>query len=61
MKIKRIIKNLYFKRSLKSNNGKNISRNFSRAVVVSVVSVQFQIVPCSSWYLFLRSTGRLNA
>ena len=34
-----------------------MSRNFSGAVAGSVVSVQFQIVPCSSLYFFLRSIG----
>ena len=34
-----------------SSSSKNISRNFSGAVVGSVGSVQFQIVPCSSLYL----------
>ena len=43
MKIKGIIKNL---KKLKSDNSKNISRNFS-GVVGSVGSVQFQIVPCT--------------
>ena len=37
-----------------------ISRNFSGAVVGSVGSVQFQIVPCSSLYLFSRSIGSLQ-
>ena len=39
------------------DNSKNISRNFSGAVVGSVGSVQFQIVPCSSLNLFSRSIG----
>ena len=45
MKIKGVIKNL---KTLKSDS-ENISRNFSGAVVGSVGSVQFQIVPCSSY------------
>ena len=49
MKTKEIIKNLHF---LKSNNRKNISRNFSGAAEDSVGSVQFQIVPCFSLYFF---------
>ena len=49
MKIKGVIKNLNLKK-IKSDNSKNISRNFSGAVVGSVGSVQFQIVPCSSLY-----------
>jgi len=57
MKTKEIIKNLHF---LKSNNRKNISRNFSGAAEDSVGSVQFQIVPCSSLYLFSRSLGPLQ-
>ena len=48
MKIKGVIKNLIFLKKLKSDNSKNISRNFSGAVEGSVESVQFQIVPCSS-------------
>ena len=59
MKIKGVIKNLNLKK-IKSDNSKNISRNFSGAVVGSVGSVQFQIVPCSSLYLFSRSTGPLQ-
>ena len=59
MKIKGVIKNLNLKK-IKSDNSKNISRNFSGAVVGSVGSVQFQIVPCSSLYLFLRSIGPLQ-
>ena len=42
---------------LKNDNSKNISRNFSGAVVGSVGSVQFQIVPCFSLYFFSSSTG----
>ena len=34
-----------------------MSRNLSGAVLGSVGSVQFQIVPCSSLYLFSRSIG----
>ena len=44
MKIKGVIK-------------KNASRNFSEAVVGSVRSIQFQIVPGSSLYVFSRSIG----
>ena len=40
----------------KSDNSKNISRNYSGTVVGSMGSVQFQIVPCSSLY-FSRSIG----
>ena len=43
MKIKGVIKDLNLKQ-LKSDNSKNISRNFSGAVVGNVGSVQFQIV-----------------
>ena len=57
MKIKGVIKNL---KKLKSDNSKNIPRNFSGAVAGSVGSVQFQIVPCSSLYLFSRSIGPLQ-
>ena len=60
MTIKEVIKNLNLKK-IKSDNSKNISRNFSGAVVGSVGSVQFQIVPCSSLYLFSRSIGPFNA
>ena len=56
MKIKGVIKSLKIKKN-KNNSSKNISRNFSGAVVGSVESVQFQIVPCSSLYLFSRSIG----
>ena len=38
----------------------NISRNFSGAVVGSVGLVQFQILPCSSLYLFSKSIGSLQ-
>ena len=54
MKIKGVTKNL---KKLKNNNSKNISRNFSGAVEDSVVSVQFQIVPCFSLHCFSRSIG----
>jgi len=54
MKIKGVIKNLKIKK-IKNDNSKNISRNFSGAVEGSVGSVQFQIVLCSSFYLFSRS------
>ena len=54
MKIKGVTKNL---KKLKNNNSKNISRNFSGAVEDSVVSVQFQIVPCFSLHFFSRSIG----
>ena len=56
MKIKGVIKNL--KNIKKFDNSKNISRNFSGAVVGSVGSVQFQIVPCSSLY-FSRSVVKV--
>ena len=45
MKIKRVIEDLYIKNSFKNDNSKNTSRNFSGAVVYSVESVHFQIVP----------------
>ena len=60
MKIKGVIKNLKIK-NLKNDNSKNISTNFSGAVVGSVGSVQFQIVPCSKLYFFSRSIGPSNA
>ena len=47
-------------KKLKSDNSKNISRNFSGAVMSSVGSVQFKIAPCSSLYLFSRSIGPLQ-
>ena len=51
MKIKGVIEDLKKEKKIKKNdNSKNISRNFSGAVVGSVRSVQFQIVPCSSLY-----------
>ena len=52
MKIKGIVKN--FKKNFFDDNNKNIYRNFSGAVVGSVESVQFHIVPCSTLY-FSRS------
>ena len=54
MKAKEVIKNYFFLKKLKSYNSKNISRNFSRALVGSMEPVQCQIVPCSSLYLFSR-------
>ena len=47
MKIKGVIEDLKLKNvfNLKNDNSKNISRNSSGAVVGSVGSVQFQIVP----------------
>ena len=60
MKIKGVIEDLKLKK-LKNDNSKNISRNFSGAVVGSVGSVQFQTVPCSSLYFFSRSVGPSNA
>jgi len=57
MKIKGVIKNL---KKLKCDDSKNVSRHFSGAVVGSVRSVQFQIVPSSSLYLFSRSIGPLQ-
>ena len=52
-------KELNFFKKLKSDNCKNISRNFSGAVVGSVGSAQFQIVPCSTIYFFSRSIATL--
>ena len=62
MKIKGVIKNL----NLKQNHKviivkKNISSYFSGVVVGSVGSVQLQIVPFSSLYLFSRSIGPSSA
>ena len=54
MKIKGLIEDLKIK---KKDNSKNISRNFSGAVEGSVVSVQCQIIPCSSLYFLSRSIG----
>ena len=59
MKIKGVVKNLKIKEKI-NDNSKNISRNFSGAVVGSVGSVLFQIVTCSSLYLFSRSIGPLQ-
>ena len=59
MKIKAVIKDLKIKK-FKNINSKNISRNFSGAVVGSVESVQFQIVPCFSLYFFSRSIAPLR-
>ena len=58
MKIEGIIEDLKIKffLKLKTYTSKNISRNFSGAVVDSVGSVQFQIVLSSSLY-FSRSIG----
>ena len=58
MKIKGVIEDLKIKK-IKNYNNKNISRNFSGAVVGGVASVQFQIVTCSSLY-FSRSIGPLQ-
>ena len=58
MKIKGVIN---FKKKLKSDNSKNISRNFSGSVMGSVGSVQFQIVSCSSLYLISGSIHSSNA
>ena len=46
MRIKGVVQNL---KILKNDNNKNISSNFPGAVEGSVGSVQFQIVPCSSY------------
>ena len=45
MKIKGVIEDLENKLKMKKNDNKNISRNFSGAVVGSVGSVHFQIFP----------------
>ena len=47
MKIKEVTKDLKIKKlkTKKNDNSKNISRNFSGAVVGNVGSVQFLIVP----------------
>ena len=47
MKIKGVLEDLKLKQKLKndSKNSKNISRTFSGAVLDSVVSIHFQIVP----------------
>ena len=44
MKIKGVIEDLIIFFNLKNDNGKNISRNFSGAVVDSVEAVHFQVV-----------------
>ena len=52
MEIKGIIEDLKIKKqlkNLKNDNSKNISRNFSGAVVGSVGSVLFQIVPVPAY------------
>ena len=54
MKIKGVIEDL-IKKNFFNDNSKNISRNFSGAVAGSVGSVQFQIVPCSTLYVSLKS------
>ena len=53
MKIKGVIEDL---KKLKSDNSKNISRNFSGAAEGSVGPFQLQRVPCSCLY-FSRSLG----
>ena len=59
MKIKGVIEDLKIKKykNLKNDNSKNVSRNFSGAVVGNVGSVQCQIVPCSGLYLLSRFIG----
>ena len=59
MKIKGVIEDLKFLKNL-NDNSKNISRNLFEVVVVCVGSVQFQMVPCSSLFLFSRSIGPLQ-
>ena len=54
MKIQGVIMNF---KKIFNDNTRDISRNFSGAVVGSVGSVQFLIIPCSSLYLFSRSVG----
>ena len=63
MKIKGVIEDLKFFKTLKkkerkndSKNSKNISRTFSGVVVAIVGSVHFWLVPWSSLY-FSRSIG----
>ena len=66
MKIKGVIEDLKFLKSLKKRrkekekndhkNSKNISRTFSGVVVGSVGSLHFQIIPWSGLY-FTRSIG----
>jgi len=46
-----------FALEFKNDNSKNISRHFSGVFEASVVSIQLQIVSCSSLYLFSRSIG----
>ena len=60
MKIKGVIEDLKKRKKNLSDNSKNTSRNFSGAVVGSVGSVRFQIVPCSSLYLFSRSIVKVT-
>ena len=60
MKIKGVIEDLKKRKKNLSDNSKNTSRNFSGAVVGSVGSVQFQIVPCSTLYSFSSSVGPLQ-
>ena len=50
MKVKEVIKNFFL-------IIKNLSRNFSAAVVGSEGSYQRQKIPCSDLYLFSRSIG----
>ena len=57
MKTKGVTKTL---KKLKTDNSKSTSRNLSGAVVGSVGSVQFQIVPCFSLDLFSRSISPLQ-
>ena len=54
MKIKGVVEDLKFKKNLKNESSKNISRTLSGVIVNSVGSVHFQIVPSSSLY-FSRS------
>ena len=56
MKVKGVIKNSIFK-NLKSDNSKNICRDFYGAVVGNVGSVLCQIVPWSGLYLSSRSVA----
>ena len=58
MKIKGVIEDLKIIFLIFSkDNSKNVSRNFSGAVVGNVGSVQCQIVPCSGLYLLSRFIG----
>ena len=59
MKIKEAIKNLKVKRKFKNDSSKNICGNFY-GVVGNMGSVQFEIVPCSSFY-FSRSMGSFQS